>query len=43
MIKKKLINNANKIDKYLLNYLNKQKKSFLASPMKYGVISGGKK
>ena len=43
MIKKKLINNANKIDKYLLNYLNKQKKSLLASPMKYGVISGGKK
>ena len=43
MIKKKLINNAKRIDKYLLNYLNKQKKSFLASPMKYGVISGGKK
>ena len=43
MIKKKLINNANKIDKYLLNYLNKQKISLLASPMKYGVISGGKK
>ena len=43
MIKKKLITNANKIDKYLLNYLNKQKKSLLASPMKYGVISGGKK
>ena len=43
MIKNKLNNNAKKIDKYLLNFLKKQKKSLLATPMKYGVISGGKK
>ena len=43
MIKKKLKSNANKIDKFLINYIRKQKKSLLVSPMKYGVISGGKK
>jgi len=43
MIKKKLIKNANKIDKFLINFLKKQKKSLLVKPMKYGVISGGKK
>ena len=43
MIEKKLKRNANKIDKFLINFLNKQKKSSLVSPMKYGVISGGKK
>ena len=43
MIKKKLIKNANKIDKFLINYLKKQKNSLLVKPMKYGVISGGKK
>ena len=43
MIKKKLIQNAKKVDKFLLNYLKKQKNSSLLSPMKYGVISGGKK
>ena len=43
MIKKKLKENANKIDKFLINFLNKQKKSLLVKPMKYGVISGGKK
>ena len=43
MIKKKLIKNANKVDKFLINYLKKQKKSLLIEPMKYGVISGGKK
>ena len=43
MIKKKLIKNAKKIDKFLTNYLKKQKKSLLVKPMKYGVISGGKK
>ena len=42
-IKKKLIKNAYKVDKYLINYLKKQKKSLLVKPMKYGVISGGKK
>ena len=43
MIKKKLIKNAIKVDKFLINYLKKQKKSLLIEPMKYGVISGGKK
>ena len=43
MIKKKLIKNAKKVDKFLINFLNKQKKSLLVKPMKYGVISGGKK
>ena len=43
MIKKKLIRNAKKVDKFLINYLIKQKKSLLIKPMKYGVISGGKK
>ena len=43
MIKKKLFKNAKKIDKFLINFLKKQKKSLLVKPMKYGVISGGKK
>ena len=43
MIKKRLIRNANKIDKFLINFLKKQKNSLLIKPMKYGVISGGKK
>ena len=43
MIKTKLINNAKKIDKFLISFLNKQDKSLLTQPMKYGVISGGKK
>ena len=43
MIKKKLIKNAKKIDKFLINFLKKQKTSLLIKPMKYGVISGGKK
>ena len=43
MIKKKLNKNAKKIDKFLINFLKKQKKSLLVSPMKYGIISGGKK
>ena len=43
MIKRKLIKNANKVDKFLINYLRKQKNSLLVRPMKYGVISGGKK
>jgi geranylgeranyl pyrophosphate synthase len=43
MIKKKLSKNAKKIDKFLIKYLDKQKKSLLINPMKYGVISGGKK
>ena len=43
MIKKKLTKNAKKIDQFLINYLKKQKQSLLIKPMKYGVISGGKK
>jgi len=43
MIKKKLFKNAKKIDKFLINYLKRQKQSLLINPMKYGVISGGKK
>ena len=43
MIEKKLINNAKKIDKFLVSFLNNQKQSSLVKPMKYGVISGGKK
>ena len=43
MIKKKLLKNAKKIDQFLINFLKKQKTSLLVKPMKYGVISGGKK
>ena len=43
MIKNKLKKNAKIVDKYLLNFLKKQKNQLLVSPMKYGVISGGKK
>ena len=43
MIKNRLIKNAKKIDKFLINYLRKQELSLLLDPMKYGVISGGKK
>ena len=43
MIKKKLIKNAKAVDKFLIKFLNKQKPSLLVNPMKYGVISGGKK
>ena len=43
MIKNKLASNAKKVDKFLINYLKKQKYSLLINPMKYGVLSGGKK
>tara|TARA_B100001121_G_C18495421_1_gene529353 strand:+ start:102 stop:605 length:504 start_codon:yes stop_codon:yes gene_type:complete len=43
MVKRKLILNAKKIDKFINNFLNNQKRSLLVQPMKYGVISGGKK
>ena len=43
MIKKKLISNAKKIDKFLIKYLKSQNQSSLIQPMKYGIISGGKK
>ena len=39
----KLKKNAKKVDSFLLNYLKSQNKSLLIKPMKYGVISGGKK
>ena len=43
MIKYKLFKNAKKIDRFLIKYLKRQQKSLLINPMKYGVISGGKK
>ena len=43
MIKNRLLNNANKVDSFLKKYLNNQKYSSLIKPMKYGVLSGGKK
>ena len=43
MIKKRLIKNARTVDKFLIKFLNKQKPSLLVNPMKYGIISGGKK
>ena len=43
MIESRLKKNAKKIDKFLLDFLKQQKKSLLIQPMKYGVISGGKK
>ena len=43
MIKKKLSKNAEKIDKFLIKYLKSQNQSPLCQPMKYGLISGGKK
>ena len=43
MIKTKLKKNAKKVDNFLINFINKQKNSLLVAPMKYGVISGGKK
>jgi farnesyl diphosphate synthase len=43
MIKIKLYKNSKKIDRFLIKYLKNQKQSLLINPMKYGVISGGKK
>tara|TARA_B110000090_G_scaffold203867_1_gene249100 strand:- start:1570 stop:2445 length:876 start_codon:yes stop_codon:yes gene_type:complete len=43
VIKNRLIKNAKKIDRFLINYLKNQELSLLLDPMKYGVISGGKK
>ena len=43
MIKKKLIKNARKIDQFLIKFLRQQPPSLLVKPMKYGIISGGKK
>ena len=43
MIEKKLSKNAKKIDQFLIKFIKRQKKSLLVKPMKYGVLSGGKK
>ena len=43
MIRNRLSKNAKKIDQFLLNFFKKQERSLLLHPMKYGVISGGKK
>ena len=43
MVKRKLIKNSKKVDNFLINYLKDQDKSLLINPMKYGLISGGKK
>ena len=43
MMKKKLFRNSKKIDQFLINFIKNQKNSLLVKPMKYGVISGGKK
>ena len=43
MIKNKLKKNAENVDRFLIRFLKKQKKSILVKPMKYGVIAGGKK
>ena len=43
MIKKKLFNNGKKVDFFLKKYFSSQKNTNLISPMKYGVLSGGKK
>ncbi len=43
MITNKLNLNANKVDRFIKKFLKKQDKTPLISPMKYGVLSGGKK
>ena len=43
MIELKLNRYAKKVDNFLLNFLKRQSKSLLVSPMRYGAISGGKK
>ena len=42
MVKKKLLINSKKVDQFLIKFLKRQK-SLLVEPMKYCVISGGKK
>ena len=43
MIRNKLVKNAKLVDNFLINYLKKQDNSLLINPMKYGLVSGGKK
>ena len=40
---KKLLKNAKKVDIFIDKFLRRQSKSLLIKPMKYGVLSGGKK
>ena len=43
MLNKKFIRNGKLIDIFLKNYLKRQKKTNLLTPMMYGLLSGGKK
>ena len=43
MLINKLRSNAKRVDLFLTKYIKRQKKSLLTSPMRYGVLSGGKK
>jgi len=43
MIEKKIIFYAKNTDNFLKKYLKKENQSFLITPMKYGILSGGKK
>ena len=43
MILKKLEKNGKSVNNFLKSYLKKEKKTALLSPMRYGVLSGGKK
>ena len=38
-----ILKNGKKVNIFLKNYLQKQKKTLLINPMKYSVLSGGKK
>ena len=42
-MKKKLVKTINEVNKFLKNYLAKQKKTDLIIPIKYGLFPGGKK
>ena len=42
-MKKKLVKTVNEVNKFLKNYLAKQKKTDLIIPIKYGLFPGGKK
>tara|TARA_B100001741_G_C16405965_1_gene529244 strand:- start:40 stop:915 length:876 start_codon:yes stop_codon:yes gene_type:complete len=43
MILKKLEKNGKSVNNFLKSYLKKEKKTALLSPMRYGILSGGKK
>ena len=42
-MKKKLVKTVNEVNKFLKNYLAKQKKTDLITPIRYGLFPGGKK